>query len=599
MDTNHPLLRIANALSSGSIDSLEEAVKLYGDMAFTEHNNNQLLQERISELELALDDMGWEPMAGSKYPNQFSKAAIDKIVQMARVYWLKNPLIKRAVATQTSYVFGQGIDVVAEDEKVQDVIDAFMEDSKNRAELTGEQAFMTKETELQVTANLFFVFFSNPVNGATRVRTVPLNEITKIVYNPEDGGEPWYYLREWNQPKEVGSDAYDVRKAYYPDINYNPQSGLPERFGNIDVMKNNPVYHVKTNCLTDMSFGVSEIYAAIDWAKAYKEFLEDWYSIVKSLSKFAWKATSKAGAQGMNAALNTLRGAVSGTPGAAVDGDLPGQSAQVWMSTDNFDLAPMPKSGATVAVDDGRRALLMVCAATGIFEHYFGDPSTGNLATATAMEQPMRLMFQERQQLWIDTLTTILNYVIDRSALSTAGSLNGNLVYNDYGEAHVDTGSTDRSFEVTFPPILQEDVNQRVDAILKAVTLSGQDEAGTIDLKTATTMLLTALGEDTDIVETLFPDDPKPWSEVEAEKQAQALAIAQGQQSARDQQAAQGAAAQARADQGDAQRDASTSGDPEDRAAAATGETEESYMRMLDRMVRELQEKGTDAFEES
>lgn len=599
MDTNHPLLRIANALSSGSIDSLEEAVKLYGDMAFTEHNNNRLLQERIGELELALDDMGWEPMAGSKYPNQFTKAAIDKIAQMARVYWLKNPLIKRAVATQTSYVFGQGIDVVAEDENVQEVIDAFMEDTKNRAELTGEQAFMTKETELQVTANLFFVLFSNPVNGATRIRTIPLNEITKIVYNPDDGGEPWYYLREWNQPNEAGSDTYDVRKAYYPDINYSPRSGLPDRFNNIDVMKNNPVYHVKTNCLTDMSFGVSEIYAAIDWAKAYKEFLEDWYSIVKSLSKFAWKATSKAGAQGMDAALNTLRGAVSGTPGTAVDGDLPGQSAQVWMSTDNFDLAPMPKSGATVAVDDGRRALLMVCAATGIFEHYFGDPSTGNLATATAMEQPMRLMFQERQQLWIDVLTTILDYVIDRSALSTAGTLHGTLVYNDYGEAHVDTGSTDRSFDVTFPPILQEDVNQRVDAILKAVTLSGQEEAGTIDLKSATTMLLTALGEDTDIVDTLFPDDPKPWSEVEAEKQAQALAIAQGQQSARDQQAAQGAAAQARADQGDAQRDASTSGDPENRAAAATGEAEESYIRMLDRMVHELQEKGTSAFEES
>lgn len=599
MDTNHPLLRIANALSSGSIDSLEEAVKLYGDMAFTEHNNNQLLQERIGELELALDDMGWEPMAGSKYPNQFSKAAIDKIAQMARVYWLKNPLIKRAVATQTSYVFGQGIDVVAEEETVQEVIDAFMEDTKNRAELTGEQAFMTKETELQVTANLFFVLFSNPVNGATRIRTIPLNEITKIVYNPEDGGEPWYYLREWNQPNEAGSDTYDVRKAYYPDINYAPRSGLPDRFNNVEVMKNNPVYHVKTNCLTDMSFGVSEIYAAIDWAKAYKEFLEDWYSIVKSLSKFAWKATSKSGAQGMNAALNTLRGTLSGTLGAAVDGDLPGQSAQVWMSTDNFDLTPMPKSGATVAVDDGRRALLMVCAATGIFEHYFGDPSTGNLATATAMEQPMRLMFQERQQLWIDVLTTILDYVIDRSALSTAGTLHGTLVYNDYGEAHVDTGSTDRSFNVTFPPILQEDVNQRVDAILKAVTLSGQEEAGTIDLKSATTMLLTALGEDTDIVDTLFPEDLKPWSEVEAEKQAQALAIAQGQQSARDQQAAQGAAAQAQAEQGEEQRDASTSGNPESRAAAATGEAEESYMRMLDRMVHELQEKGMSAFEES
>lgn len=596
MDKNHPLLRIANALSSGQIDSLSEAVELYGNMAFAEHENNGLLQERIAELELALDDIGYEKLGDSGYDRQFSKAAIDKIAQMARVYWLKNPLIKRSVATQASYVFGQGMDIVAQDENVQEVIDAFMQDSKNRGELTGEQAMLTKEQELQVSANLFFVFFSDPINGATRVRTIPLPQITRIVYNPEDGREPWYYLREWYQPKEAGSNKVEVMKAFYPDVDYRPKGGIPNYFNGIQVMKNTPVYHVKTNAMTDMSFGVSEVYAAIDWAKAYKDFLEDWYTIVKSLSKFAWKATSKSGATGMGQAKAVLEGALNSRPNLA-NGDLPGQSAQVWMSSDNFDLTPMPKSGATVAVDDGRRALLMVCAATGIYEHYFGDPSTGNLATAKAMEQPMLLMFQERQQLWSDIFTTILNYVIDRAALAVGGKLSGSPVYNDYGESLVDMGNVDRDFEVSFPPILQEDINERVDAIIKSTTLSGQEAGGTIDLKTATTMLLKALGEDTDIVEKLFPEDPKSWTEIEQEKQEKALEIAQGQQSAQDNQAAQGAAAQAIAKKGEETKNAATSGKPEDRAAA--GEQEEGYMRMLDRMVAELQEKGIDAFREA
>ena len=597
MDKNHPLLKIANALSSGQLDSLSEAVELYGNMAFTEHQNNGLLQERIAELELALDDVGYEKLGDSGYDRQFSKTAIDKIAQMARVYWLKNPLVKRSIAVQANYVFGQGMDITAEDEDVQNVVNAFMEDNKNRQELTGEQALLMKETELQVTANLFFVFFSDPINGATRIRTIPLPQITRIVCNPEDAREPWYYLREWSQPKEAGSNKIEVKRVFYPDINYQPKGGLPNYFNGIQVMKNTPIYHVKTNCLTDMQYGVSEVYAAIDWAKAYKDFLEDWYTIVKSLSKFAWKATSKSGATGMGQAKQVLEGALNSRPNLA-NGDLPGQSAQVWMSSDNFDLTPMPKSGATVAVNDGRRALLMVCAATGIYEHYFGDPSTGNLATATAMEQPMLLMFQERQELWIDIFKTILNYVIDRAALSAGGALHGSLTYNDYGEAYVDMGSVDRSLQVSFPPILQEDINERIDAIIKSTTMNGQEEAGTIDLKTATTMLLKALGEDTDIVEKLFPNDAKSWEEVEAEKQEKALEIAMGQQSAKDQQAAQGAAAQARAEQGDEQKDETTSGSPEKRAAAAAGETEESYMRMLDRMVAELQEKGTDAFKE-
>lgn len=589
MDKNHPLLRIANGLSGGQLNSLSEAVELYGQMAFTEHSNNELLQERIAELELALDDVGYERIGDSNFDKQFTKASIDKIAAMARVYWLKNPLIKRAVATQANYVFGQGVDVVAADEDVQTVVDAFMDDSKNRTELTGEQAMLTKETELQVTANLFFTFFTDLLNGATRVRTIPLNEIVRIIYNPDDSKEPWYYYRQWQQPKEPGSQKYEMHQAMYPDINYMPKGGLPKYFNGIEVRALNPVYHVKTNCLSDMEYGVSEIYAAIDWAKAYKDFLEDWYTIVKSLSKFAWKATSKSGATGMAQAKQVLEGAINGGSNP-MNSDLPGQAAQVWMSSDNFDLAPMPKSGATVAVDDGRRALLMVCAATGIYEHYFGDPSTGNLATAKAMEQPMLLMFQERQELWTDVFNTILGYVINQSALKPGGKLRGVMSFNDYGESYVDMGDTDRSVDVKFPPILQEDVNERIDAIVKSVTLSGQTPANTIDLKTATTQMLTALGEDTDIVDKLFPDDPKSWDEVEDEKQQKALEIAMGQQSAADQQAAQAAKASKAID--DAEDDAKAKKDgktPEERAA---GETEESYINMLDRMVAELRERG-------
>ena len=589
MDKNHPLLRIANGLSGGQLNSLSEAVELYGQMAFTEHSNNELLQERIAELELALDDVGYERIGDSNFDKHFTKASIDKIAAMARVYWLKNPLVKRAVATQANYVFGQGVDVVAVDEDVQTVVDAFMEDSKNRAELTGEQAMLTKETELQVTSNLFFTFFTDPLNGATRVRTIPLSEIVRIIYNPDDSKEPWYYYRQWQQPKEAGSQKYEMHQAMYPDINYMPKGGLPKHFNGIEVMALNPVYHVKTNCLSDMEYGVSEIYAAIDWAKAYKDFLEDWYTIVKSLSKFAWKATSKSGATGMAQAKQVLEGAINGGSNP-MNSDLPGQAAQVWMSSDNFDLAPMPKSGATVAVDDGRRALLMVCAATGIYEHYFGDPSTGNLATAKAMEQPMLLMFQERQELWTDVFNTILGYVINQSALKPGGKLRGVMSFNDYGESYVDMGDTDRSVDVKFPPILQEDVNERIDAIVKSVTLSGQTPANTIDLKTATTQMLTALGEDTDIVDKLFPEDPKSWDEVEDEKQQKALEIAMGQQSAADQQAAQAAKAANAVE--DAEDDAKAKKDgktPEERAA---GETEESYISMLDRMVAELRERG-------
>ncbi len=57
-------------------------------------------------------------------------------------------------------------------------------------------------------------------------------------------------------------------------------------------------------------------------------------------------------------------------------------------------------TGASEAKTDADNLKLLVAAGTGIMLHYFGDPSTGNLATATAMELPMLKMFMKNQVFW-------------------------------------------------------------------------------------------------------------------------------------------------------------------------------------------------------
>src|SRR5258708_21449394 len=55
-------------------------------------------------------------------------------------------------------------------------------------------------------------------------------------------------------------------------------------------------------------------------------------------------------------------------------------------------------------------------AGTGIMVHYFGDPSTGNLATATAMELPMLKMFMSYQVFWKDAYRDFFSIVLDEPA---------------------------------------------------------------------------------------------------------------------------------------------------------------------------------------
>ena len=163
---------------------------LLRDAAINE-SNYELFTERIDALELALEDQDWQKL-GETGNKEFSRAGIQRINELARLYWLKNPLIRRAVLTQSQYVFAQGVEINSENEDVNEVIQAFVDDPKNKAELTDHQNRSVKEIELQLFANIFFVFFTNNLTGKVRVRTIPEYEIQEIITDPDDNKTPLF-----------------------------------------------------------------------------------------------------------------------------------------------------------------------------------------------------------------------------------------------------------------------------------------------------------------------------------------------------------------------------------------------------------------------
>ena len=253
-------------------------------------NNTEFLKERLAQLEFAFEDQGWERI-GDQINKEFSRSGIAMINDAARLFWLKNPLIRRAVLTQANYVFGQGVNIASENEDVNDVVQDFLDDTKNKAELTSHQNRMVKEIELQLFANIFFVFFTDKLTGAVKVRTIPEQEIKLIITDPEDSKTPWYYQRIHNVSKfdaksgNMGESKQET--SYYKDWKLQKDEIILKN------LQDAVIYHVSVNKLSDMQFGVSEVYAALDWAKAYKSFLADWATITKSYAQFAWRFTAK------------------------------------------------------------------------------------------------------------------------------------------------------------------------------------------------------------------------------------------------------------------------------------------------------------------
>jgi hypothetical protein len=162
-------------------------------------------------------------------------------------------------------------------------------------------------------------------------------------------------------------------------------------------------------------------------------------------------------------------------------------------------LTPIRTTGSTSNPEEARRLILMVAAAFGIPETFFGDASVGTVATAQSLDRPTELKFLERQEHWRGYLQRICRYVLRRSGVAPRGKLR---------EA-VSSGQTAESYDITvkFPAILEHDVAAMVTAIQTAATLGGFTEADTIDKRTLSFLLLSELGVDnpTEKVDAMYP----------------------------------------------------------------------------------------------
>jgi hypothetical protein len=160
----------------------------------------------------------------------------------------------------------------------------------------------------------------------------------------------------------------------------------------------------------------------------------------------------------------------------------------------------------------------MAAAATGLPETFFGDASTGSLATAVSLDRPTELKFREIQQRWIETLTRILEYV-----LMVAGQTPGTKMR----EARAKNPAPQPiQIIVKFPAVLEHDVQKMVQAWVDIATNGGRQGiyAGGIDRRTVVDGMLAEVGYEnrTQLLDAIYGTDYDPHDDVEDQRTQQA-----------------------------------------------------------------------------
>jgi hypothetical protein len=463
--------------------------------AETAEEFSALVESALEQINQRLDYLTWQPIVENR--SDLAELPMEerrKLIRIARQFWVKDPLMHQAVSLTTNYTFGEGLRHSSNLEDVTAEVDSFWTDEDNQLELTAYQAQEQKSNELQVDGEIFFVLFVDE-DYRVKVRTLPPEEITEIICSPDDHRRPLYYERK-HAPV-----TYDMTRknwktgatqtTYYADWrNY-----APGKWGEFDrgvELQEGLIYHVALNRISWQKRGYTEMYPALDWAKAHRQLLQDWVTIVKAYSTLAWKAKITGDdPRDFERIRSRIKAMMPSFTGQQGESWAPSGTAGVQVENDDVTLQPIKTAGMATSPSDAREIRLMAGAGMGIMEHYFGDAGNANLATATAMELPMLKKFAARQRLWESVYTNILGYVIQKGI--EAGRIDSvELTEHTDSSGRIVSRrliSEDRGpvVSVKAPPILRADLKQVSDS-MKTLT-----EAGLIPIREASRYAMNAM----------------------------------------------------------------------------------------------------------
>ena len=497
--------------------------------AIAAENQVEVMSEAFADLQRAMEEPGWSRL-GELGDKEFSRQGLRNISRVARVQLVASPLIKRGVSIRCAYIWGGNLEISARgngtqgSQNVDAVVQAYLDDPLNQANLTGDEAQERLERALASDGNVFLANFTRPLTGVVQTRVLPYDEIEEIYTNPEDSSEPWYYLRVYHTTTFLGGvEVSQERKVLYPALSYYPRT-RPRRLtvmghGEVEVRWDAPVRHVKVNDLVGWKFGIGDAYAALGFARMHKDFLTDWATLVKSLSQFAWRLTKSGDTKGANALRQKLQR--TGQPQPGNDST----AGATLMASEDIKLEAIPKTGATVDADSGQPLAAMVASALGIpVTMLLADPgTTGARAVAETLDVPTENEMGQRRTVWQTAYRDILNYVVLQAVKAPQGELRGTIRRDPWADREILElpNPEDAIIDFSWPPLRQQDVEKAVKAIVEA------DGTGKMPPLTTLRLLLVVLGvEDVDDIVDEWTDAEGKWIDPNAETAAAVAAAA-------------------------------------------------------------------------
>lgn len=462
------------ALQEASARIAAQEQRLNRQAALLSHVKSQLRETTTTDMADKLSRTGtWTQLgavAGSDDIERSRKGYRDTYVDSAGRR-RRFSYSRRAVDMHADFCFGGGLEApVCQEEALAAAIERWWWLRGNQQAAFSMPAQRQLSARLLVDGCLMFACFRGRGSAPMQVRPMERLQFSQVITHPDDDSRVLYYERRYT-PATFSNGKYvsgQERAIYYPDIdNYegNPEYDDPYREElpiAVDEHNGLPthVLRVRLNSLTAHDWGVGIMPALMDWELDMVRMAEHQLTMAEASAALAVMLTVD-GDEADVATAEAYYGmeGTSNTVGGSNPGDINVMNSAAQLKVSRAD------TGAADAARNTRLFLQAFSVAAGTAPHYMGDSENANLATTTSMELPILRYFQGYQGVW--------SYAMTRLAQEALSQL---------------PGAEDAKLSVPMPPLIVEDILDRIQAIQ-----IGADEGWATE-EQATTQYWTAMG---------------------------------------------------------------------------------------------------------
>lgn len=377
--------------------------------AITPESLIQQLREVDSHLlDVFLRSQGYETIIGqglgrrSQVTEQQRLAAVDN----SRYMYQRDVMIARSVQVLTDFGFGQRVQITPRDPALAQRWSDFWNAPANDYVL-GEREIGQLSIDQVTDGEEFFVFFISTLDGTCTVRVLATDRIIRIESAPGDPRVPVYYV-ENTQNGEIWYPDWRATEAQREKVPLRDGARL------IDALNENTtavVLHVAFDKINGR--GWPTIRRAIDWAVAYRNFLQDRATVARAVATYVDKLTSKGGSRVGQALMGQLASSLSTSFSSRGDRNPAPAAGSTWFQNEALDRERMPlTTGAGDAQTDGMTIAAQVASGTGTPLHYLNRPDAmQNRAVARESGQPFIKQVQRNQTFWASIFQDMVRIV--------------------------------------------------------------------------------------------------------------------------------------------------------------------------------------------